>query len=301
MRIGLSRTMFAPGESGRLRDDPWFFAKEAERLGFDAAWAGEHVVIPQTDDNAHAYHKEGVPAMPSSIVRLAGLAAATTTLRIGTAILILPEHNPLNLAKQLATLDADSRGRLTIGIGVGWNRQEMQIMGGNFERRVAQTLEAVSVLKKLWSGDFVEHKGEFYDFPPLMCRPVPAQRPHPPILFGMNKESAFERIVAHADGWLPSIYKPDDIRSAGVERIAHGRERLTRLCEAAGRDPSTIEITAIIADTSEDPLDRALLQRYFAAGADRISLLQSREANMRFASDAEAVSWLQRVADRVFG
>jgi len=301
MKIGLSRTMFAPGEAGRLRDDPWFFAQEAERLGFESVWAGEHVVIPRSDENEHAYHREGVPAMPSSIVRLAGVAAATSKLRIGTAILLLPEHNPLNLAKELATLDADSRGRLSIGVGVGWNRQEMEIMGGNFDRRVAQTMEAVAVLKKLWSGEFVEHQGEFYKFPAIMCQPTPRQRPHPPILFGMNKESAFPRIVAHADGWLPSIYKPDEIRGAGMDRIAAGRERLTSLCKEAGRDPASVQITAIIADTPEDPLDRALLERYFAAGADRISLLQSRDANIRFASDADASAWLQRVADRVFG
>lgn len=301
MKIGVSRTMFARGAAGRLHSDPWFFVKEAERLGFESVWAGEHVIIPGKTDDEHTYHLEGVPEMPSSLVRLAGVAAATTTLRIGTAILLLPEHNPLNLAKEIATLDADSNGRLMIGVGVGWNRQEMEIMGGNFDRRVAQTLEAVAVLKKLWTGEFVEHHGEFYAFPPVMCRPTPFQRPQPPILFGMNKESAFPRIVAHAQGWLPSIYKPDEIRAGGIERIARGRETLSRLCEERGRDPSSIEITAIIADTAEDPLDRALLQRYFAAGADRISLLQSRDAHMQFESDEKAAAWLQSVAERVFG
>jgi len=298
LKVGISRTAFARGSSGRLRDDPWFFAKEAERLGFDSLWAGEHVVIPRTDENAHSYHSEGVPAMPSSIVRLAGVAAATTTLRIGTAILILPEHNPINLAKELATLDADSGGRLAIGVGVGWNRQEMEVMGGNFDRRVAQTMEAVTVLKKLWSGEFVEHQGGFYRFPAIMCQPTPAQRPHPPLLFGMNKDSAFARIVSHADGWLPSVYKPEEIRGAGIDRIARGRDTLNKLCEQAGRDPSSIEITAIIADTPEDPLDRALLERYAAAGANRVSLLQSRDANMQFASDEAASRWLERVAER---
>ncbi|GAM97749.1 hydride transferase 1 [alpha proteobacterium U9-1i] len=301
MKVGISRTAFARGASGRLRDDPWFFAKEAERLGFDSLWSGEHVVVPRTDENAHSYHSEGVPAMPSSIVRLAGVAAATTKLRIGTAILILPEHNPINLAKQLATLDADSNGRLSVGVGVGWNRQEMEVMGGHFDRRVAQTMDAVSVLKKLWSGEFVAHSGEFYQFPAIMCQPRPAQRPHPPLLFGMNTENAFARIVAHADGWLPSVYKPDEIRGAGIDRVARGREHLDKLCEQAGRDPRSVEITAIIADAPEDPLDRALLQRYADAGADRVSLLQSREANMVFASDAAASAWLERVAERTLG
>lgn len=301
MKVGISRTAFALGDGGRTREDLRLFAREAERLGFESAWAGEHIVVPRDDETAHSYHSDGVPAMPSSLVRLAGVAAATTRLRVGTAVLLVAEHNPLNLAKQLATLDADSGGRLLIGVGVGWNRREMEIMGGSFDRRVAQTLEGLAVLKKLWSGEFVEHQGEFYQFPALLSRPTPAQRPHPPILLGMNKDSAFPRIVAHADGWLPSVYKPEEIRAGGIERIARGRDTLDRLCLAAGRDPRSIEITVILADTPEDPLDRRLLESYAAAGADRVSLLQSREAGTVFESEEAAVRWLERVAERVFG
>lgn len=296
MSIGISRTSFAGNISDR-----WLFAREAERLGFDSIWAGEHVVSPQVTQNEHAYHDEGVPLMPSSIVRLAGVAAATKTIEIGTAILLLPEHNPLSLAKELATLDADSGGRLSIGIGLGWNRQEMEIMGGNFDRRVAQTMEALRVLKLLWTGEYVSFEGEFYNFPPLKSAPGPMQKPHPPILFGMNGKEALRRVVEHADGWLPSVYKPEEVHDTGVDRIAKGRAEIEALCAETGRDPASVSITVILADTPEDPVSRQLLDRYQAAGATRISLLQSREASRQFASDEEAVTWLEKVAERVFG
>src|SRR5690606_16646686 len=144
------------------------------------------------------------------------------------------------LAKQLATLDADSGGRLTVGVGMGWNRAEMGIVGGDFERRAAQTLEALEVLKLLWSGEEVSFAGRFYDFPPLVSAPGPAQRPHPPVYLGMSGKDALARVVRFADGWLPSVYKPGEPRGTGVDRIARGREELERLCAEAGRDSAEV-------------------------------------------------------------
>lgn len=299
MSVGISRTSFAIADSAA--SDPWLFAREAERLGFDSIWAGEHVVSPKASDDAHVYHEEGVPRMPSSIVRLAGVAAATRRIQVGTAVLILPQHNPFILAKQLATLDADSGGRLMVGIGVGWNRAEMSIVGGDFEHRGSQALEALEVLKLLWSGEEVSFSGRFYDFPPLVSSPPPVQRPRPPVYLGMNGKDALNRVVRHADGWLPSVYKPGEPRGEGVDRIARGREELDRLCREQGRDPAEISITAIVADTPEEPLDRPIIERYLAAGATRVVLLQSREANRIFPSEQAAVDWLEQVAARAFG
>ena len=299
MSIGISRTMFAiRGDSAA---SPWLFAREAERLGFESIWAGEHVVSPAASEDGHSYHAEGVPRMPSSIVRLAGIAAATQRIGIGTAVLILPQHNPFMLAKQLATLDADSGGRLMVGIGIGWNRAEMSIVGGDFDRRVGQTLEALEVLKLLWSGQEVSFDGQFYRFPLLVSAPAPVQSPHPPIYLGMNGKDALARVVRYADGWLPSVYKPGEVHGGGVDRIARGRAEIDRLCAEVDRDPAEIGISAIIADTPEEPLTRALIERYRAAGATRIVLLQSRDANRLFDSAEDAVAWLEQVADRVFG
>lgn len=299
MKVGISRTQFAiRGDAG---SSPWLFAREAERLGFDSIWAGEHVVSPATSEDGHSYHAEGVPTMPSSIVRLAGIAAATTRIGIGTAILILPQHNPFMLAKQLATLDADSGGRLSVGIGMGWNRAEMAVVGGDFEHRGAQTMEAIEVLKRLWTAAEVSFEGRFYSFPPLVSAPGPAQQPHPPLLLGMNGKEALTRVVHHADGWLPSIYKPGEPHGEGVDRIARGRAEIDRLCRETGRDPAKVSITAIVADTPEEPLDRKLIERYLAAGANRVVLLQSRDAGRLFGSEEQAVGWLEQVADRTFG
>ena len=296
MSVGIARTNFAGNVS-----DPWLFAREAERLGFDSIWAGEHIVSPKVTAEGHAYHGESVPLMPSSIVRLAGVAAATRTIGIGTSIILLPQHNPLMLAKQLATLDADSVGRLSVGIGIGWNREEMEILGGNFDRRVAQTMEALEVLKLLWTGEFVSFEGEFYNFPPLKSAPPPLQKPHPPILFGMNGAKAISRVVDHADGWLPSVYKPEEVKGTGIDRIAKGREEIERLCAERGRDPETISITVVLADTPDQPVDRTLIDKYKAAGASSVVLLQSREAYTQFADEKEAVAYLESVADRAFG
>jgi probable F420-dependent oxidoreductase len=299
MAVGISRTSFAI--AGDSACDPWLFAQEAERLGFDSIWAGEHVVSPRSDADEHAYHEEGVPRMPSSIVRLAGIAAVTRKIKIGTAILILPQHNVFVLAKQLATLDADSLGRLQVGVGIGWNRAEMSIVGGDFDRRAEQCLEALAVLKMLWTGEEVSFEGDFYRFPKLISAPPPRQRPHPPIHLGMNGKDALQRVVRFADGWLPSVYKPGEPRGGGPDRIARGRDEIDRLCRKHGRNPDDISITAIVADTKEESLDRKVVDRYLACGATRVVLLQSRDANRIFETEQHAIDWLGQVADRAFG
>lgn len=302
MTVGISRTMFPgfPDGTGRLRD-PWFFAREAERLGFESIWAGEHLVIPATHSSVNQYHGSEVPAMPSSIVRLAGVAAATSQIRIGTAILLLPERNPLLLAKELATLDADSGGRLRVGVGMGWNRDEMNVLGGDFERRAAQTREAVEVLKALWTEEFVEHHGEFYDFPPVKSSPAPVQRPHPPILLGMHSAKALPRVVEYGDGWIESVIDAEALRGEGIEHIARSCVRLDELCREAGRVRSEIDVSVMLIDTEDAAVDRHLIAQYLDAGADRIILLGSLSHDTRFATDQEALDWLERTAERVIG
>jgi probable F420-dependent oxidoreductase len=285
--VGISMTQFPPFQDGP--SDPWLLARETERLGFESMWAGEHHVIPQETGSSNAYYSAGVPAMHASLVRLAGVAAVTTTVTIGTSILLLPQRNPLLLAKELATLDVDSGGRLEVGIGLGWNRDECEIMGGNFARRAAQTRESVEVMRALWTEEFVEYHGEFYDFPPVKSSPGPLTKPHPPILLGMHTEQAL---------WLEAVSQPDLIHREGIEHIEWGRGRLDELCRDAGRDPASVAITVMV-NNSRGEVDAALVKRYLDVGADRIILLGSLGGGESFGSAAEAVDWLTRLAESV--
>jgi probable F420-dependent oxidoreductase len=284
-----------PGGTGR---DPWLLAREAEQLGFESVWAGEHHVIPGASTSANVYYPTGVPAMPDPLIGLAAAAAVTRSLKVGTSVLLAVQRNPLLLAKEISTLDADCGGRLEVGIGLGWNREECEVMGGDFRHRVAQLKEAVQVMKLLWTEEFVEFHGEFYDFPPVKSSPGPYTRPHPPILLGMHTEESLERVVDYADGWLEAVTRPEQLRKEGIEHITWGRARLTKLAAEAGRDPDAIIIRVMLIDR-DGSVDKGLIAQYVAAGADHIHLLGSPMPTGILDTDQGALDWLRRLADRV--
>lgn len=241
--------------------DPAFMARRAEELGFDSIWYAEHPVVPVSSDSPFPSTGGEIPEVYSHFddpyIALARASAVTTTLKLGTGITLVPERNPLVLAKQVAALDLHSGGRFLFGIGTGWLREETEIMGGDFPRRWSQTREALDVLKALWTQDEAEHHGTYFDFPPVRCYPKPAQEPHPPVIIGGNAPNVLQRVVDHADGWLPNRATPDDVRSARAE--------LDRLATAAGRDPASITISIY----GQDP-NRSLVEGFAAAGADRV-------------------------------
>ena len=295
MSVGLSLSIYPPG-SDRIVEDHISLAQAAEDLGFESLWHGEHHVSPRTVSQSSAYYGRKVPGMPSPLIRLAGVAAATKRIKIGTAVLLLPQRHPLLLAKELATLDRDSGGRLLVGVGMGWNAAESRIMGADFKRRAAQTEEAVSVLRSLWTEDFVEFDGDFYRFPPVSSRPGPAQTPHPPILLGMHSDRAFPRVARYGDGWLPAILDPADHATIGPRRIEFGRRQIDIECDRLGRSLSGITVSVIITDDPE-LVDRQTVARYLKAGADRVILLGS--ARDQREQDRQHRDWLSRTADRV--
>ena len=169
--------------------DVALFAKRAEELGFDTFWAAEHPILPvSTSSKFLGYLDEPIPDVYSDIVdpfvALARASAVTKRIKLGTGICLVPEHNPLRLAKEIATLDHYSGGRFIFGVGAGWHREETGIMGGDFAHRWTQTREAIEVMKELWSKDEAEYHGTYYDFPPVKSFPKPVQKPHPPIFLG---------------------------------------------------------------------------------------------------------------------
>jgi probable F420-dependent oxidoreductase len=279
MKIGVNMTISS--QSIAVTD----LAKKAEALGFESLWLPEHPVIPVRTTSRYGGSADGsIPAFMSDMadpfIGLAQVAAVTTKIRLGTGICLVPERNPLMLAKVIATLDHVSKGRFIFGIGAGWLREETEIMGGNFEHRWGQTREAILAMKALWTQDEAEYHGKFYDFPPVRSFPKPAQKPHPPVLLGGSARNVFQRVVAWGDGWMPVRATPDDIKN--------GRASLDELATAAGRDPKTLDVTVFGEDS-----DREAIKRFEDAGADRVIV--------RLAStvDDSALTELERIAAAV--
>ena len=256
MKIGISTypTDYSP--------DVAAVARRAEELGFESLWVPEHVMLPVASSTKWPGSAEGViPKVYADIadpfVALARASGVTERLMLGTAICLVPERNPLLLAKEVASLDMFSGGRFLFGVGAGWLREELELLGGDFDRRWGQTREAVLAMKELWTRTKSEFHGEFYDFPPVYSFPRPVQRPHPPVLLGGMAERVFKRVAEWGDGWIPNRVAPAEVRE--------GRVRLDELAQAAGRDPSSIQITV-----SGQPPDAGLIEEYGEAGADRV-------------------------------
>ena len=214
-------------------------ARKAEEVGFRSFWLPEHAIIPVHTTSRYGGTPDGsIPAfmndMGDPFIGLAMASATTSTIMLGTSVCLVPEHNPLVQAKQIAALDYHSGGRFIFGIGAGWLREETEIMGGDFDHRWSQAREAVEVMKELWTKDEAEYHGRFYDFPAVKVFPKPARKPHPPVLLGGSARNVFKRVVAYGDGWMPVRASADDIRA--------GRATLDELAQAAGRDPGSIEI-----------------------------------------------------------
>lgn len=241
--------------------DPAYMARRAEELGFDSIWYAEHPVVPVTSSSPFPATGGEIPDAYSHFddpyIALARASAVTDTLKLGTGITLVPERNPLVLAKQVAALDLHSGGRFLFGIGTGWLREETEIMGGDFPRRWTQTREALEVLKALWTDDEAEYHGTYFDFPPVRCFPKPVQRPHPPIIVGGSAPNVLQRIVDHGDGWLPNRATPAE--------VAEARAELDRLATIAGRDPRSITISIY----GQEPR-RELIDGFATAGADRV-------------------------------
>ena len=231
--------------------DASVLAKRAEDLGFESIFVPEHTILPVDCSSPYVGTVDGtrpdyLSYQADPLVTLARVSAATQKIKLGTAILLVPEHNPILLAKQIATLDHLSGGRFIFGIGAGWNREESEILGGDFEHRWTQTRDAILAMKELWTKDEAEYHGRYYDFPPVKCNPKPAQNPHPPVLLGGSAKKVFKRAVAWGDGWIPGVDPKDVASGAAAENLKRGRETMDELASAAGRDPNSIGITVYI-------------------------------------------------------
>ncbi len=270
------------------RVDVAFIARKAEELGFESLWYAEHPAVPVRSESRHPIRASisdlsHFAHFVDPFVALARASGATSSIKLGTAICLVPQRNPLLLAKEIATLDLVSRGRFLFGVGVGWLREETEMMGGDFDHRWTQAREAVLVMKKLWTKDAAEHYGRYYRFPPVRSFPKPAQVPHPPVLLGGMAKNVFKRVAAWGDGWLPNMATPALVRE--------GRAALDDLAADAGRDPASITITV---DHSPWPPDWETLHGLAEAGADRVVIRPSAPQ-----SEEEVSANLEWVAENV--
>ena len=218
-----------------------------EASGFESAWTVEHTVIPHGYKSAYPYNETGRLAggegdfdLPDPLIWMAYVAAATTRIKLGTGVIILPQHNPIVLAKQVATLDAMSNGRVLLGVGVGWLKEEFEALGANFAERGVRTDEYISVMRELWSADAPSFKGKFFQFERAYMRPKPIHGAVP-IHIGGHSTFAAKRAGKLGDGFFPA-------RGSMPELIALVHET----ARANGRDPAAIEITVSLPNSLND-------------------------------------------------
>jgi probable F420-dependent oxidoreductase len=221
-------------------------AREGEKLGLHSAMIADHVVFPVKSESAYPYrldrrHPSGGDALETFSI-LGVVAGATERLRLVTSVLVLPYRNPVLTAKMVASLDVLSGGRITLGVGVGWLREEFEALGApDFEKRGIVTDEWIEILKALWTRSPASFEGKFYRFADIRAEPMPLQKPHPPIWVGGHSSAALRRTARHGDGWHPvgaiaaSPLPPE-------EMVRH-LDTLKGLTEAEGRDFSVLTIS----------------------------------------------------------
>lgn len=309
MKIGISSGNFGVHSDSM---DPAVLGKKAEDLGFESFFMPEHTIFPVDCDSPYVGTLDGsrpdyLSHQADPLVTLARVSATTQKIKLGTAVLLVPEHEPMLLAKQIATLDYLSGGRFIFGIGAGWNREESEILGGDFIHRWTQVRDAILAMKELWTKDEAEYHGKYYDFPLVRCNPKPAQKPHPPVLLGGDSKNLFKRAVAWGDGWLPGVHIRDVPSGAAAEKIKQGRKAMDELASAAGRDPGSLGITMFVgidpiyhnikslADeiSAYDGINSEVIKAYADLGVERM-VFQARTNR-----GEEALRVLERLAERV--
>jgi len=234
-------------------------ARAAEQRGFESIFFPEHTHIPTSRRSPYARGSELPPEYFHTVdlfVSMTAAAVATTRIKLASGICLVIEHDPILLAKEVASVDLISKGRVIFGIGGGWNAEEMENHGTVFKSRWKLLRERIESMKQIWANDDASYQGEMVKFDPIWSWPKPVQQPHPPILLGSHGPRALQRVVRYCDGWLPNAMRGGDLAKEVTE--------LRRVAEQNGRDPKTISVTVFAA-----PTDRRALDSYQEFGAER--------------------------------
>lgn len=258
-------------------------AQACEVRGFESFWVGEHTHIPASRQTPYPggdplprpyYH------MADPFVSLMAAAAATSTIKLGTGVCLVVEHDPIVLAKTISTLDWLSRGRLLLGIGGGWNREEMEHHGTPFAQRWHVLRERVEAMQAIWTQEEASYHGTYVQFERIISYPKPVQKPYPPILYGGATAQGRSRVVRYCDGWIPIDVLLDDLPAA----LADLQQKAT----AAGRDPARLSISVF----RFAPPDLDSLQRYRDLGVTRVVCVAPRRLE-------DALPFLDRLATHI--
>lgn len=237
-------------------------AQACEAAGFESVWTGEHIVLPDPQTPESPSH----PLTPflDPAVALSFISARTTTIKLGTGIIILPQRNPLVLAKEMASVDVLSKGRLLFGVGIGYLEPEFRALGFTLEHRAEKTVEYLDAMRAIWSQDQPSFRGDFVSFDAIQSRPRPVQQPTPPIHMGGNGVPAWRRTVMNAHGWYGFLRTPEQAAEA-VAGIASAREKYDR--------PEWLGHHIEISVTPVGRVDAAAVAEFAEAGVDRLIVL----------------------------
>ena len=275
MKLGLFGINFGACADPRVAAD---VARAAEQAGFDSLWTGEHVVLPEPQAPPSP-----VPASTpflDPVVALAAVAQHTTKILLGTGIIILPQRNPLVLAKELVSLDIVSGGRLIFGVGVGYLEPEFRALGIPFEDKGARTMDYLRAMQAVWTEKAPAYAGRFASFSGIDAQPRPVQKPHPPIVFGGHTPAAYKRAVEIASGWYGF--------AQDVAQTTHCLEGLKKAASRRDRPASLGKLEISVTPPAGLP-DPATAAQYEELGVDRLILLPratTRDDLLRYVEDA---------------
>jgi probable F420-dependent oxidoreductase len=266
MKVGISMIWKRVDESA---PDPGAFALECEKIGLESVWVGDHMLFhanPKTPFPVGGAIPDHYAHFPEPLIVLAMAAATTRRLRIGTSVLLVPEHEPLATAKRVATLDRLSGGRLTLGIGAGWLRESAEPLGSDFPHRWTQAAEYVAAMRELWSKPVASFHGKYANFDDIVCNPKPLQQPGPPILIGSMDKNALKWVARWGDGYNPVCFFADKAVSFMTRKMSQLKEE----CARVGRDFGALDITLMISLTGERSATQEVIAQLGELGVNRI-------------------------------
>lgn len=289
MEFGCHLPVWGPAAT---RDTLLGFARRMEALGYDSLWASDHVVLPFDVASRYPYSATGEFPLPPTatflepLTALALVAGVTERVRLGTSVLVLPHRHPVLAAKMLATLDHLAPGRVVLGAGVGWMREEIELFGVPYARRGAWSDEALRLMRACWTEERTSFAGAFFHVDPVACFPKPA-RGTIPVWIGGHTPRALRRVVEMADGWHAAF--------SDAAALAPALEALRAECRRAGRDPATLTVSARVGlpARQEAAALRAEMAALAAAGVQHVIL----ETRTRDLADMTAI--LERFAGEV--
>ncbi len=264
-----------PPQMGPIADPDFIvrYSQLAESCGFESLWTIDHALMCVEYDSTYPYKTTGrtpIPAdanMPDPLITMMLIASVTERIRVGTAMLILPQRHPIALAKEIATLDQYSRGRVTLGVGVGWVEEEVTIMQQDFHDRGRRADEWIEILRTLWSEGVSEYEGRYFQFKGIVSSPKPAQSGGIPLMIGGHSEAAARRAGRYGDEFYPHW----STRGPNEEELAKLMLVIVREAEAAARDPASVGLT--LTSTSDAKTAYATAELCAKLGAERVVVL----------------------------